>query len=165
MRQIKVCPDCSTEYFAHIEKCADCGTLLLSPEENKAAQEARARLMAQTVQNSVAIRKGDLKWIDELYHVVIDSGISCTVHVEDTCNKGCCGDTWELLVSEEDAERAQECIEEYFAEVHPEIRTSQELASEGKCPACCSPVSTGAVECGDCGLTLLIVEEQERDED
>jgi len=41
---------------------------VLSPEENKAAQEARAWLMAQTVQNSVAIRKGDLKWIDELYH-------------------------------------------------------------------------------------------------
>ncbi len=117
------------------------------------------RLMAQTVQNSVAIRKGDLKWIDELYHVVIDSGISCSVHVEDACNKGCCGDTWELLVSKEDAERAQKCIEEYFAEVHPEIRESQALVSEGKCPACSSPVGTNAVECSDCGLTLLIVEE------
>jgi DNA-directed RNA polymerase subunit RPC12/RpoP len=159
MQQVKICPDCTTEYFTHIEKCADCGTLLLSPEENNAAQEARKRLMAQTVQNSVAIRKGELKWIDELYHVVIDSGISCTVHVDNACNKGCCGDTWELLVSEEDAQRAQECIEKYFAEVHPEIRTAQELASEGKCPACGSPVDTDAVECSDCGLTLLIVEE------
>ncbi len=74
MRQIKICPDSSSEYYAHIERYADCGTPILSPGENKAAQEARERLMTQTVQNSAVIRKGNLKWIDELYHVVIDSG-------------------------------------------------------------------------------------------
>ncbi|MCK7513085.1 MAG: hypothetical protein MZV70_59735 [Desulfobacterales bacterium] len=37
-------------------------------------------------------------------------------------------------------ERAQrQRIEEYFAEMHPEIRASQNLLGEGKCPACGSP--------------------------
>jgi hypothetical protein len=62
------------------------------------------------------------------------------------------------MVSREDAEKALERIEEYYSEVHPEIRASREMISNGKCPACASPVGSEATECGECGLTLIIVE-------
>jgi hypothetical protein len=62
------------------------------------------------------------------------------------------------MVSSKDAERANERIEEYYMEIHPEIRASREMMSQGKCPACGSPVNSGAAECPDCGLTLLITE-------
>ncbi len=159
MQQIKICPDCSTEYFSHVQNCADCGAKLLWPEQYKRAQEEKKELMEKAVDNAVVVRQGDLKWMNELYNVVIDSGIPCAVHTDDGCKKGCCGDTCYLVVSPEDAQRAHQRIEEYFGEVHPEIRASNELVNQGKCPACGSPVDTDAVDCPDCGLTLLIIEE------
>ena len=158
MSQIKICPDCKTEYFAHIELCADCGTALLLPEENRMAQEERERTRASALENAVVAREGALDWINELYNVLIDSGITCTVSADDGCSKGCCGNTCRLMVSSNDAERATERIEEYYMEIHPEIRASREMMSQGKCPACGSPVNSNAVECPDCGLTLLITE-------
>jgi hypothetical protein len=160
MNRSKICPDCETEYLPQIEKCADCGTVLLLNEEYRSLKEERKRLSEKAIRNSVVIRKGDLKWLDELYNVLIDSGIPCTVTSDTGCNKGCCGDNWHLIVSKEDLERAKERIEEYFMEMHPEIRASNELASQGKCPACGSPVGAGAGECPDCGLMFVIIEEE-----
>ena len=156
MQHIKICPDCNTEYFPHIEKCADCGAVLLLPEENERAQEERKRLKDRALENPVMLREGDLKWMDELFNVLIDSGIPCVVNADAGCNKKCCGDTYRLLVSSLDAERASERIEDYCMEVHPEIRASRELAGQGKCPACGSPVRPDAVECPDCGLNLSV---------
>jgi peptidyl-tRNA hydrolase len=161
MSRNKICPDCEAEYFPHIEKCADCGAVLLFPEEYKKAQEEKKRLMEKAIENEVAVREGDLNWMDELYAVLIDAGIPCTVRSDAGCTKSCCGDKCRLVVAPEDFGRAQERIEKYFMEMHPEIRASNELVSEGKCPACGSPVDPGGRECPDCGLMLVIIEEEE----
>jgi len=159
MKQIKICPDCSTEYFPHIERCADCGSVLLTPEEIKKMQEEKKRCMEKSLENSVVVREGSLNWMNELYNVLIESNISGVVSSDAGCKKGCCGDTYRLLVSSQDAEKASERIEEYCAELHPELQASREMMSRGKCPACGSPVGPEAVECPDCGLTLLIIED------
>jgi rubrerythrin len=49
-------------------------------------------------------------------------------------------------------------IDEYYMELHPEIRESQELVDQGRCPACGHHVGTDARECPDCGLRLIIEE-------
>lgn len=154
----KMCPDCGTEYLPHIERCADCGSALLLPEELLKAQEEKKRLMEEAVENEAVVREGDLSWMSELYAVLIDSGIPCSVRSDSNCKKSCHGKCC-LVVSREDFEKAQERIEEYFMEMHPEIRTSRKLVSEGKCPACGSPVSAEDRECPDCGLSLVIIEE------
>ena len=161
MSQTKICPDCRTEYYPHIECCADCGTLLISPDENKIVQEEKKRCSDKDLGDpvAVAVRAGSLKWIDELFKVLIDSGIPCVVNADAGCNKGGCRDTYRLLVSPENVEKANERIEEYCMEIHPEIKDSKELISQGKCPACSCAVDSDAVECPDCGLALLIVEE------
>lgn len=157
----KICPDCEAEYFPHIERCADCGALLLTIEEHKKAMEEKKRIAAQTVRNAVVVREGELDWMTELKAALIDSGVPCAIHVDTGCRKGCCGDKCRLMVSPEDLERARETIEEYYMEVSPEFRDSKEMISEGKCPACGSFVGTDERECHDCGLPLLIVEEEE----
>jgi arginyl-tRNA--protein-N-Asp/Glu arginylyltransferase len=159
----KICPDCETEYLPHIEKCADCGTVLLLHEEYSRVREEKKQLAEKAVRNAVMLREGDLKWLDELCNVLIDAGIPCSVISDEGCNKGRCGDNWQLIASKEDVERAEERIEEYFMEMHPEIRASNELVSQGKCPACGSPVRAGANECLDCGLTLVIIEEEDEE--
>ncbi len=160
MNRNRICPDCETEYLPHIERCADCGTALIWPEELEKAREEKKRLMEKAVENEVAVREGDLNWMKELYAVLIEAGIPCTVRSESDCKKSCHGKHC-LVVSRGDAERAQERIEEYFMEMHPEIRASRDLVSEGKCPACGSPVGAGERECPDCGLPLVIIEDDE----
>ncbi len=158
MKQVKVCPDCEVEYYPHIHNCADCGAVLLLPEEIKKAQEEKKRTKEKGLEDQVLVREGELKWLQELYDVLINSGIPCTISGDDDCNKGCCGGKLRLMVSSPDFIKAKERIDEYYMEIHPEIRTSNELASQGKCPACGSSVGSDAVECHDCGLTLLITE-------
>ncbi len=160
MSQTKLCPDCRTEYYPHIECCADCGALLISPDENKMVQEEKKPCSDKDLGDQVqVVRAGSLKWIDELFKVLIDSGIPCVVNADAGCNKGGCRDTYQLLVSPENVEKANERIEEYCMEIHPEIKDSKELINQGKCPACSCAVDSEAVECPDCGLTLLIIEE------
>ena len=159
MSQIKICPECRTEYFPHIECCADCGALLLSPEANMMVQEEKKRQVDKDSWAPVIVRKGSIQWMNELFDVLADSGIPCVVSAEEGCNKGGCGATYCLLVSSPNSAVAHERIEEYCMEIHPEIKDSQELISQGKCPACGCPVDSDAVDCPDCGLTLLIIEE------
>jgi len=165
MNRNKICPDCEIEYLPHIEKCADCGAVLLSHEEHRQAQEEKKRLMAKAVENAAVVREGDLKWLGKLYNVLIDAGIPCTVISDAGCNKGSCGNKCRLMVSAEDLERARERVEEYYMEIHPELRAANELLSQGKCPACGSPVAAGDNECSDCGLTLVIIEEENQEEE
>ncbi len=161
----KICPQCQTEYLPQIQRCSDCGALLLFPEEYKKAEEERKRTAEETVKNRAVVRKGDLSWLTELKTVLIDAGIPCTIHTDAGCKKGCCGDTCRLVVSPEDLERAQASIEEYLMESNPEFEASSELIREGKCPACGSPVGKDARECPDCGLPLLIVSEEDEEDE
>ena len=156
----KICPDCEAEYYPHIEKCADCGVVLLSFEEYRRAQEERKRTEEKAIENAVKVLEGDLDWMSELRTVLLDAGIPCMRHSEAGCGKGCCGDKCRLLVSPEDLERAQETIEEYLMELDPDLRTAREMFGKGKCPACGSSIGPDARECRDCGLTLVIIEEE-----
>ena len=118
-------------------------------------------MMAREIENAAVVRKGDLKWLDTLHTVLSDAGIPSTVVFDADCRKGCCRDTCRLVVSKDDVERAQERITEYYMEIHPELRASTELLNQGKCPACGSPVGAGDNECSDCGLMLVITEENQ----
>ncbi|MEW6599366.1 MAG: hypothetical protein AB1499_00195 [Nitrospirota bacterium] len=157
MMNIKICPDCGTEYFAHIQNCADCGTALLLPEDNKNIQAKRQRCREEILDSPVIIREGDLEWLNELYNALIDASIPCVINV-DRCKKGCSSHPYQLLVSESDASRANDIIEEHYMNVHPEARESENMRKEGRCPACGSPVNEETVECPNCGLRLLITE-------
>ncbi len=165
MNRNKICPDCEMEYLPHVDKCADCGAVLLLHEEHRRLREEKKRLGEQAVENAVSVRKGDLKWMNELYTVLIDAGIPCAVTSDAACGKGRCSDKFHLIVSAGDFERAQERVTEYYMEIHPELRASLELAGRGKCPACASPVGPADNQCADCGLMLVIVEDDDHEEE
>ena len=157
MNRNKLCPDCGGEYQPHIEKCTDCGAVLLSPGECARAQEERNRTEETAVENAVKVMEGDLSWMSELRAVLLDAGIPCMLHFDAGCRKGCCNDTVQLKVSPEDLERSQETIEEYLMELDPDLRSAKEMFGKGKCPACGSSIGPDTRECPDCGLPLLII--------
>ncbi len=117
--------------------------------------------MQKAVDNTAIVREGDLAWLSELHSVLAEAGIPSAVRAAAGCNKGCCGGTHWLVVSSSDLERARARIEEYFIEINPELRASNELRRQGKCPACGSPVGADEKECADCGLMLIVEEEEE----
>ncbi len=117
--------------------------------------------MLKEVENTAVVREGDLNWLSELRSVLAGAGIPSAVRAAAGCNKGCCGGTHWLVVQSDDLERARARIEEYFMETNPELRASNELLRDGKCPACGSPVGADAKECTDCGLMLIVEEEEE----
>lgn len=158
MTQIKICPDCKTEYNPHIEKCADCGAVLVHPEELERVYQDRKRCAVEMIADPVVVKDGELRWMNELSDVLVRSGIPCLVNSEAGCKKGCCGEKFQLMVSSEDAERAGERIADYYAEIDPEFLHSKEMLSQGRCPACSTPVGSDTAECPECGLTLLIIE-------
>jgi len=70
------------------------------------------------------------------------------------CSTGKCGCRYVLLAAKNDALAAHDCIEEFHTQQYPEIKTSREWESQGKCPACGYSVSPDDKECPDCGLVL-----------
>ncbi len=158
MKEVKICPDCLAEYFPQIETCADCGSALMLPEEVKKMKEEITLSADQALKSPVVIREGSLKWVNELFDVLRNSSIPCVVSTDDGCKKSCCGDTYRLLVSADDSVKANERIERYCGEIYPEIKASQEMISQGQCPACGCTVGSDRTECPDCGLVLLIIE-------
>jgi hypothetical protein len=159
MTQNKICPECNAEYLPHVEKCADCGAVLLPPEKLREAKQEKQQIREKAGENVAVVREGNLDWLVELRAVLIDAGIPATVRVAHDCGKECCCSTHWLTVSSDDLEKAQEQIEGYFMESNPEVRASKEMLRQGKCPACSSPLDEEAKECPDCGLPLVIVED------
>ncbi|MFQ5586396.1 MAG: hypothetical protein ACE5GF_06215, partial [Thermodesulfobacteriota bacterium] len=151
MTQVKVCPECNAEYFAHIVECAGCGVLLKLPEELQEMQERQRRFEEEEAQNGVAIKEGAKGLIFELHHVLIEKGYPCRVIPSPGATPGKCGETFLLIVPEEEAASAAQCLKEHSHEMHPELKQSEELAEQGRCPACGFDVGADAKECPDCG--------------
>lgn len=157
MTQVKVCPGCGVEYYAHVTDCADCGVPLMYPGEIQAKITAAYR-----GDEWLEIRHDAKGWVQELSDMLSDQGVPSRVELVEGCRPGQCGAQYRLLVPEDAAEDAAHMINEYFVRMHPEAGQSDKWASEGKCPACGHLVDADMKECPDCGLSLS-VEEQDCD--
>ncbi len=151
---IKLCPQCGSEYYAHISTCADCGVPLKLPEEIEAEREKKPDVAAPPHDEWVAIREEGPEVIRELSDLLTRSGISWRVVLAPGCGTGKCGCRYILLTAKNHARAAHDCIEEFHTQQYPEIKTAQEWEAQGKCPACGYSVGPDAKECPDCGLAL-----------
>ncbi len=107
----------------------------------------------------VVIKEEAQEWVQKLSDMLSGNNIPSRIALAPGCSAGSCGCTFLLLVAQNDVQTALVNIEEYYMELHPEIRESQEWVDQGRCPACGHHVGTDAKECSDCGLLLIIEEE------
>ena len=152
----KLCPECGSEYYAHIAACADCGVPLKMPEEIGKKRDNKPDVTAHIHDEWVAIREEEKGGIRELSDLLSRNGIYSKIALAPGCSTGKCGCRYLLLTAKTDAPTAHDCIEEYHTQKYPEIKTSREWETQGKCPACGYCVSPDTKECPDCGLLLII---------
>lgn len=146
--QVKICPECGAEYFAHVKECRSCATALISPGEKppKRAAPAEGRLEC--------IAEGPYERVYDFAHVLESSGIDAKV-----LNRGkgssCASNAGFGLFVHESLKRASvEIIEQYCEMQSPELREAEERLAAGLCPACGADIKGADGACPDCGLSL-----------
>lgn len=143
---VKICPECGAEYFAHVEMCGGCDVALVRPGE----QVERVRPDDGQL---VSILQGPQDRIQEYSRVIAAQGMEC--HVLNPGGSGC-SPAYGLFVNQHDAEDAVRAIEQYTLDMHPELLETDAKLRSGLCPACGASLSnwTTSGECPDCGLNL-----------
>ena len=155
MEQVKLCPECGEEYYAHISECYDCEVLLKWPEEigKKNIEENQIEDLSESGE---VIKEDKMDLIKELNKMLLASGVPSKMVTCDGCDSGKCGTTYQLVVNTNSIEQANGLIDEYFLKIHPEMRESVEWVKEGRCPACGHHLGIDTEKCPDCGLLLDI---------
>ena len=73
--KIKLCPECGSEYYAHISACADCGVPLEMPEEIGKKNDNKPDVVAHIHDQWVAIQEKKKKKVQERQKIVLRNTI------------------------------------------------------------------------------------------
>lgn len=151
---VKRCPECREDYLPHVERCADCGAVLVSsddeapdagaPEEESPLPPGEYRLLL------ASDRAAEL---DPLVQRLASAKVPAKVSVSRR------GTGFELRVRDEERARAVELLHDVVgraaaAEAALEQHFDAERGGYALCPACESSLPAGATECAECGLLL-----------
>ncbi|MBI5561479.1 MAG: hypothetical protein HY894_01300 [Deltaproteobacteria bacterium] len=149
MDDVKVCPRCEAEYYAHVSECASCGVPLVAPHE-AAAREA----LPEAEGELVCVMEGPLDKVTELSGRLKKSGFE-TEALKIAGAGGCSPDSgFGVFVAKNQAAAAVGKMEEFWHGLHPEMKAAQERMNAGLCPACGAALNPANPECPDCGLFL-----------
>lgn len=163
---IRVCPDCGSEFQPHILECIDCGAatrpatdLPLQPEpapppERSSSPPAIPSLVPGM--EAHPLRQAPLEWARDLSQYLIDHGVSCRV---EPCRSEGCTSQFTVTVAPGDMERARELDHRFLLQEVPDAAYVN-LETEG-CPACGTPLGQGQDECPECGLVVAGADDPE----
>lgn len=147
---VKLCPECGAEYFAHVNECRGCGVELKHPEEiEKQGFVPESNPDAQLV----CIDMGSYHKEAELAGVLKGLGVEEAQVLKAGSGGGCSSDGYGLFVPQDVAEKSARAVEEYWLKLHPEIKEAEDQMAEGRCPACGAECGS-YTECPECGLFL-----------
>jgi hypothetical protein len=152
---VKICPECDAEFFAHISECNGCHVALVSPcapdlPEATTIPEPEDFELTEDNLRIISIEQGDIAKIDELHRALKARNIPSQVIVaKQSCNGG-----FILQVPEYNVKNAFAAIDDYWQKVHPELKEAATREDSGQCPACGFELNSSPESCPDCGLSL-----------
>ena len=153
---VKICPECGAEYFSHVEECKGCEVRLVWPGEVKERRAEKAAAAADSP--LVCVEEGTADRLAELAGALRAAGIEPQIlraHGGKSCSSG---SGLGLFVPQALAKEAVAAMDEYWLNLHPELKEMEERLGAGLCPACGAKLTMttrGVItECQDCGLNL-----------
>lgn len=147
--QIKICPECGAEYYAHIKSCKGCEVDLIFPHEKAAYKKNLPKAEGELV----CIEEGPYDRVSEISRELKKEGIEAQV-LNAGAGKSCSSSSFGLFVPMSIARETVRTIEEIYNRLYPELRQAEQRLQAGQCPACGAGLSASSDECPDCGLYL-----------
>ncbi len=131
------CPNCKTEYREGIEKCADCGSALVSSLNEE-----------ERVEESCSLLFGDEKHVRLIEKHLLESGISSAFAVRRKSINGvmpaeAAGKQFELFVAATEREAAVKCAAEFMRNTNPQ---AEEAVQNPESPRVMMPKAEPAKE-------------------
>ncbi len=145
---VKFCPECEAEFFAHIAECNKCEVPLITPEEFKKGPVKKAE------GELVMIMQGAVDRMKEIAYGLKAKDIKSKVLNVGGVGKSCGGGDYGVFVHKSVANDALHAADKIYHKLHPEIEELNECYRRGECPACGADVSNAPGVCNDCGLNL-----------
>jgi RNA polymerase subunit RPABC4/transcription elongation factor Spt4 len=163
LEEIKVCPNCGTEYYSHIEQCADCSIDLIFKDKTEISS-----ISIDGSSELVLIRSDEALFIKEFQRKLDEIGVQSIIKVEYTPqhrsshgNFGT-GSYYSIFVSKEYEEKARALEHAQWTEELAQDNLKQDIILNKEnnqyCPACNGFVGIDAKECPSCGLFLSVTE-------
>ncbi len=157
----KVCPSCREEYTLVMERCADCDTALVSPDQIPSDDDGAAETFPE-LSELVYLRVAPLPWIRALSSGLEQAGVAHRVEPGRLADppEGQRPETFgnvdlfALYVLPADEESARELDDRIALQVLPAEGEDLVEGEDDECPACGSRLSAAATSCSDCGLGL-----------
>jgi RNA polymerase subunit RPABC4/transcription elongation factor Spt4 len=161
--ETKVCPNCGTEYYSHIEKCADCSVDLVYKNNTEISSTS-----FEKTDEFVLIRTDEALFIKDFQRKLTEIGIQSVINVEYTPQHRSShghfgtGSYYSIYVSSGNEQKARELEHsQWTKEINQDnLKLDFNVNSENNqnCPACNAFVGIDAKECPSCGLFLTIIE-------
>ncbi len=145
---VKLCPECEAEFFAHITECNRCEVPLVSPEELRKGPVRKAE------GELTMIMQGAMERMKEIAYGLKAREIKSKILNAGGTEKSCSGGDYGLFVHRSIAREAVEAAVKIHNKLNPEIAELEESYRKGECPACGADVRNAPGVCNDCGLNL-----------
>ena len=151
MDDVKVCPRCDAEFYAHVNVCDRCNVRLVAPNQAQTAAQA----LVDDGSELVCVVDGPRDRVVEVSELLKKAGFAAQ-HLKVPDEKGSCTSSsgYGVYVPRTQAQAALRKVEETWNNLHPEMVEAQERMNSGLCPACAAVLISGRPECPDCGLFL-----------
>ncbi|MFQ5427698.1 MAG: hypothetical protein ACE5EZ_01825 [Thermodesulfobacteriota bacterium] len=147
---VKICPGCSSEFFAHIERCSRCDLPLVHPGEERPGMTGAGGGEGSLVLLESGPPDG-MKWLSGRLK---KAGFSPQV-LNLAGDGGCCSsDGFGVFVEEPFAIEAMRKVEDIRLNANPELEEMADQISAGNCPACGANTSFSLTNCPSCGLAI-----------
>lgn len=147
---VKICPQCEAEYYAHVAVCKGCEVPLVHPQElnrKTGVHKAEGEL--------VCIIEGPYDVMKDLSAGLKSAGIECEILNAGDPNSCSGPNVFGVFVPQSIFSEAVSAMKEAYHKIYPELKGTEDRYREGLCPACGADVKDAWGACPDCGLNLL----------
>ena len=162
---IKICPECDAEYFAHAETCSSCEVALVLPGELPThaahAHDHEESGIDWPEGPSDVLMEAPLDILKEMGKVLNENHLPYEIFEkpaqeaeenDKSCQAG--KEEYAIVVPVANMKESIKITEEHWYKLHPEQIESDKRTSQNQCPACAADLIGSPKECPDCGLNL-----------